>query len=428
MTSVMLKNAIATEFLSELQTKVKFDKLNGVEKNTPEPASPGIIESNHSKLAETTCKQETSNTSSLQDSTNLRKHVGVSMPTDFASEGFIKFPRSLFNDPHWKGMRSKYQKVFITLLFHTSYTQKSYSIGANVITIGPGQFCTSIRALIDLCNDGVKFKEDKVDKNIVERSVSLFVKIGFVRQEVRHKKSIFTISYPEIYEHFQSQSETSSETKPRHNRDINEERKERKDIKETIDGAGALDSSLLNNEKKEEQKSPSVFQPQVNNQQVQALTPEKQAKLPDLWKYAIQKKVAEGYTHLPKPGVKEQDLINWLKVYEIQDIAKAISMTEGKNILKTYGAYITRLLKDKIPKKEDDAKSGKAFVLEFAKKHSMKHLEFKQDYFTDLINNHEQTSYFLPENTLKAILERSVQRAQEHEEQERREREYEDNY
>jgi spore germination protein GerM len=58
----------------------------------------------------------------------------------------------------------------------------------------------------------------------------------------------------------------------------------------------------------------------------------------------------------------------------------------------------------------------------------MKHLEFKQDYFTDLINNHEQTSYFLPENTLKAILERSVQRAQEHEEQERREREYEDNY
>lgn len=140
-------------------------------------------------------------------------------------EGHIEFPRSLYNNPHWKSMRNKYQKVFTTLLFNFRFKEKEFKIGQEIIKIQPGQFCSSIRNLIELCNEGVKFKEDKVDKNIVSRAVSLFARIGFVRHEVRQGKSIFTVTFPELYDYFKSVSETASETKVRQKRDTKEESK-----------------------------------------------------------------------------------------------------------------------------------------------------------------------------------------------------------
>ena len=405
----------------ELHSKDNIDKVNGVERKTPEIIVSGDL-NKYGSLVDKPLNGNKS-TSILAGPPNFRKEMGAIMSVT-SDEGFVKLPRSLWNDPQWKSARPKYKLVFMTLLFNASFTQKTFSISNNIVTIGPGQFCTSIRNLIDLCNDGIKFKEDKVDKNIVERSVSLFTKIGFVRQEVRHGKSIFTITHNELYEHFQKQSETGSETKVRQNRDTNEERKERKEIEETIEGAVALDSSLMNLEKEEQKKDPSIFQPETPKEKVE-LNPEKQKHFENLWKFVIENKIAVGMTS--KPGIKEKDLITWLKTYDAKEILECLNLAIKASIKSTYGGYVATLLKDRIAKREEDSKQGRKFVEEFIKKNKIDYIELKKDYFSDLISD-EQSYYYLPIITLDIILKKCKQKAQEREEQERSQRDYEYSY
>jgi len=142
---------------------------------------------------------------------------------------FFQIPKSLSEDPRWKGMRLKYQKVLIILLEHCCYYEQKFNINGILIQLAKGQICASYRQLMDWCNDGVSFKQDLIDKNIVERAVSLFFKIQIARHEVRHGKSIITITLPGYYEERKNQSETPSETRVRHDRDINEESEERKE-------------------------------------------------------------------------------------------------------------------------------------------------------------------------------------------------------
>lgn len=160
----------------------------------------------------------------ILDTPNSYNKKGV-----FMSQGFVILPRSLWNDVRWIGCKEKYKKVFLTILMNCAFKPTEFNIDNNIVKIEVAQFCISFRDLAELCNKGVRFKADKIDKNIVERSVSLFLQFGFVRHEVRHDKSIITITYKEIYDQFKNASETSSETRPRHNRDTNEELEERED-------------------------------------------------------------------------------------------------------------------------------------------------------------------------------------------------------
>lgn len=411
---------LKAKYEKELLSKCNFDNVPITEIKKPESQNSGRKTRDSWHESD---KMGSVDTPILSDATNFCKEIGGSV----SDEGFVKFPRSLWNDPQWKSCRPKYKQVFMTLLFNASYTQKSHSISGNVITLMPGQFCVSMRKLIELCNEGIRFSEDKIDKNIIERSVSLFTKIGFVRHELRHAKSLFTITHPDLYDHFLNQSETDSETKVRQNRDTNEERKKEKKIKDTIDRAYALDSSLSFEGKKEEEETHSAFSPESPYQEKAktSLDAEKQKHFEALWQIAIKKGIAQGYTKNHKPGVKEQDLITWLKTYEGKEVFECMKLAEGKAIQKSYGAYITKLLKDKIPKKEKASCDGKAFVDKFIKDNKIKHIDMKKDYFKDLISD-EQSYYNLPEQTLKAILERSKERARENEEEEKRQKEYED--
>ena len=147
------------------------------------------------------------------------------------SESFVKLPRELLENPLWMDLRMTYQKVFLTILQHCCYQDRDFSINHNLVRIKKGQLCASIRGIVDLCNKGVRFKEDLIDKNIVERSVSLFIQLQLVRQEVRHGKTVLSILLPGYYEQEENETETGSETKVRQNRDTNEEREEREEYK-----------------------------------------------------------------------------------------------------------------------------------------------------------------------------------------------------
>ena len=421
MTSVMARDVFGPSFLNELQTKVNFDKVNGTEIKKPEPLNSGsekLIDPSLVKL-----DKIAADTSILPQSPNLYKQTG-----DIVSdEGFVKLPRSLWNDPQWKSCRAKYKLVFMTLLFNASYTQKTFNISNNLVSIGPGQFCTSMRNLIDLCNEGIKFKDDKVDKNIIERSVSLFIKIGFVRQEVRHGKSVFTITYPELYEHFQKQSETDSETIPRQHRDINEERKERKEIKETIDGASALDSSLLNNKKEEQKKGPSVFKPQSKPKDV---SPEKQKEFNFLWEYIVKNSMSDGHTPNKKKGITEKDLAGWLSKYDIKTILECLKLTLKCVPEKSWPGYMTTILGKNVVAKKDNVQINDEFLKELMKTHKCAHLENTKQYVTD---NLKRTDY--QKNTdparFKEMIMRSIEMSNTYDQIEpeyRQESDYEDDY
>ena len=198
----------------QLLSNDNFDRVT-TEKNKPETGISGL------KTLDSAVESDKSITinANLSQLPNLYKQTGSSMSDD----GYIKIPRSLLNNPIWQGCREKYKKVFLTILLNVSYREQTFSIGDKIIEIKPGQFCTSLLNLVELCNKGVRFKEDKIDKNIVERSVSLFTRCQLLRQEVRHGKSVITITHPEIYNFYNFNSETRSETKPRQNRDIKEE-------------------------------------------------------------------------------------------------------------------------------------------------------------------------------------------------------------
>jgi len=203
----------------ELSSKSDFDRV--AEKGKPESVNSGSI--NHRDSGEE-LKDGTNNNSILAVSPNFYKQNGESV----ANSGYFIIPRSVTSDPRYQSARLKYKHVLHILFENVAFAPTTHAIGTEIILIGIGQFCVTVRGLMDLCNVGVKFKEDKVDKNTIERASHFWRTCGFVRQEVRHGKIILTITVPEFYIRSKTQSETGSETKVRLNRDTKEEDKEYK--------------------------------------------------------------------------------------------------------------------------------------------------------------------------------------------------------
>jgi len=147
------------------------------------------------------------------------------------SNGYFIIPRSVTSDPRYKTARLKYQKVLFVLFEHVAFAPTTHAIGHKIINIRVGQLCITSRHLVKLCNEDVKFEEDLVDKNIIDRAIAFFEKCGFVSQEVIHRKSIITITVPAFYDRFKNTSEPRSEPKVSQKRANKEEEKEDKDKK-----------------------------------------------------------------------------------------------------------------------------------------------------------------------------------------------------
>lgn len=214
-----------------LQTKTNFDKVT--ENIKPELVNPGF---NTNSLDPARSGNGTQSTSILPDVPNLYKHIGVSVE----NLGYFIIPRCVTSDPRYKSARLKYKHVLHILFENVAFAPTTHAIGCEVINIQIGQYCVSVRGLMDLCNQGVKYKDDMVDKNIIERASQFWARCGFVRQEVRHGKILLTITVPEFYDRLKKKTETGSETKPRQNRDTKEEDKEDKEDNNNISSPVAI--------------------------------------------------------------------------------------------------------------------------------------------------------------------------------------------
>ena len=236
---------------TELQTKSNFD--NVTENKKPESGNSGF---NYKSLDPAGSGNGKSTDSSLPDAPNLYKTNGVSME----NSGYFSFPRPISNDPRYKGARIKYKHVLHIILENAVFRETTHSIGTEQIEVKIGQFCITVRGLVDLCNKGVRFKDDMVDKNIVERASHFWQTCGFVRQEVRHGKILLTVTVPEFYVREKNESETTSETKPRLNRDIKETLETQETLIEDTNvssSANASDSAIAPSEKKKVSSSSS---------------------------------------------------------------------------------------------------------------------------------------------------------------------------
>ncbi len=142
------------------------------------------------------------------------------------ANGFIKLPRSLFTDSIWKELSPHCQIIFIEILARVCYSPQKFLDHGKIIELEPGQICTTIRAIQKWC--GPHFS-----KNDIERSIKQLILCGFLRQEVRHVKSIITISHTETYDYLLNNVETGNETRLRQDRDKIEtqNKKDKKDKK-----------------------------------------------------------------------------------------------------------------------------------------------------------------------------------------------------
>lgn len=427
MTSVMLRDIVTKAVPNSLQSKVIFDTVQGVESKKPEIVVSGLKD----KTGDLVDKPQLNGTHYapiIADPPIFRKEIGSAMSEESTEtvERFIKIPRQLFEDPNWKGMRLKYQRLFLLILENAAYRPRIYKHNGNSITVSPGQFCVSFRRLAEIFNQDVKWKEERIDAPLVQRAVSVFSKFGFSIHESIHGIMRLTITQRELYEHFKKQTDTPSDTQPIQNRYTNEERKEGEDIKETIDRA---DRSLLLNKKEEEQRTPSIFDAEPVPQNSE-LSEEKKKIIPELWKFAVNKRVTEGNTACPKPGIKQSDIVNWLKLYEAQDIADAIKIACDKQIKMTYGGYITKLLKEKVPKKKGNIEINDEFLKELMKTHQCTHLENHKQYVTDRVKHTDYQKNTDPK-LFKEMIMASLVMAKNYENREpehTEEREYEDDY
>ncbi len=208
--------------LNRLQTNVVFDTVE--EKKKPGSRNPDYLTNSLDSTHES-ASSGTINNPSLSDVPNLYKQNGNSVE----NLGYFIFPRSVANDPRFLSARLKYQKVLWILFEYAAFSPTTHAVGPKKINIEIGQFCVTVRGLAEICNQGVKHEEDKLDRNIIVRAISYFEKCHFVRQEVRHGKMLLSITVPEFYDRMKKRSETTSETKARQDRDSKEEDKELKE-------------------------------------------------------------------------------------------------------------------------------------------------------------------------------------------------------
>lgn len=204
----------------ELRSKVIFDNV-GEEKNKPESSNSGLMKTRDS--GESTDGLQ--NNSILAEVPNFYNNYGIAM--EFS--GYFIIPRSVTSDPRYQGARLKYKHVLHIILEKAAFAETTHAIGTEIVKINVGQFCVAERRLVDLCNEGVKFKEDLVDRNIVTRAVQFWRRCLYLSQEVIHGKTIITVTIPDVYKKEKTQSEPTNDPKVSQNRATKEEDKEDKE-------------------------------------------------------------------------------------------------------------------------------------------------------------------------------------------------------
>lgn len=251
----------------------------------------------------------------LADQPNLYKQIGASMP----EKGFLALSREFLEDPSFNGMRISYQRLLLIMAREAVWKKTKWDISHNEIWLMPGQLCASFKWLAEKYNEDLRFDEDKIDKALVQRAVSVFLQLRFAIQESIHGKSVFTILMPMTYVSSELEADTETDTKPIRNRYANEQSKQDKQ-KGTSSLRARRESSFLPKKEKKKEKFP------FTEEDVELITT-----------YFMEKNVK----------IKTEVLRRWMSKYDKEAVLYTFGMMmEYKGKIGTHEGFMGKALQD----------------------------------------------------------------------------------
>lgn len=442
MTNVFLRD-IADKSLSKyLPSKTIFDKVEPIEATKPEIGVSGFVKQEDS-VPESSHNGDLV-TPIIANTPNFYKERGVFV----SKSGFIRIPRSLYEDSKWMELPPLYRCVLHEILMMCTYKTKDFNVHGKEVWLAAGQFCCTQRELINKMG-GPKF----FPKTTVVRALGKIQELGWIKLETvdgpekktqkpenfgvtnvdqtvdqkktrktRTQKTIITVLIPGIYEQIEQEEPEQEKSnngpnggpKADQKRTINEERKKERSIKETFEGAGAPDrSSLFYNEKEEEEKKPSIYDAPPPRKKTE-LSEEQQKNYSATWEFLMKCNMTEGNTVQNKDGkkplgIKPSDLQRWIKDYDFDSVRTTILQVKKSGADKSFPGLIQHLFKINFAKKQGNTNKNRSNLEELINAMQLKHLKLHKQYVEDQSND-ERYNYNLPEHTFNELIEKSISR------------------
>jgi hypothetical protein len=362
-------NPLYTISSKRLQTINGHDILNGIESRKPEVVASGNQDHPSSvKLDD----RESKRTPILADSPNLYKQSGEFVQ----NHGYFIIPRSLTSDQRYQAAHIKYQKVLHIILENVAFSETTHAIGNEIIKIEIGQFCISERALVELCNRGVKFQKDKVDKNIIHRAVHFWATCGIVNHQTNHGKMLLTITVNEFYAKNRKGIEPRNESIVNRNRTTNEERKERKEscIRETINDQEPSLSYAGKNEELEDSYIPSS----------QPLNSDEDSDMPKTSEsqFIEDFEALNDFVKDEQIPMKSEDLERWIRKWGGQVVRSTIQLMQKQKEVRSVARWMETALKKDWARLANNIPINKKFAEDFKQKHKWEELTIVKKYCT----------------------------------------------
>lgn len=155
-----------------------------------------------------------------------------------SKSGFLKFPRSFYDDPIWQSFSVEYRSIFMTLLVNFAWKDTIQDDHGQPILVKIGQCLMTERQIIN-----ESFPEKEVThsfakcKSLVHRSLHHFKKVGFsnheTNQQMNQKKTLHTLLREDLLNMFEPSFEPRFEPKTNLERTLKEEDKN-KEVKEHV--------------------------------------------------------------------------------------------------------------------------------------------------------------------------------------------------
>lgn len=100
---------------------------------------------------------------------------------------------SIVRSKEFEKFPSTYRDIFLNVVQEISATHQDFDDHGIIIKIQPGQCCISRRRILSFCSKDVK-------RCTIDKALKKFVELGYLSQEVVHKKTVITILHSELYE------------------------------------------------------------------------------------------------------------------------------------------------------------------------------------------------------------------------------------
>lgn len=318
--------------------------------------------------------------------------------------GYIEIEKDLFTNPLYKSLPFTYRHVFMTIICHAAFKETKFDDHNVIVNVQPGQFLTTYRKLAKLCD------EDEIDARIVQRAIDKLIVIGFIKKEVAHRKTLFTILGGVNFKKCQKPvQETVQETVQEKRVHIKPEQQNRK-VAVQDSGQESVQSRYKVGTQKKKDSPDSVFKGQSKTVVLDiAFSKENRDDIRIAMKrYKLSDEQVDSAFWLIDNKV-DSDVATicwWVKKYDCQRI-KDVFVHAKEKAKGSVGAYMQKLLRDQAYVPTDVTKENKRFAEDYKISHKWTELEIQEKYVMCKTGNSfkELPLIYQPSTFIKALID-----------------------